>query len=140
MWNLIRLRSHGVFASLSWNTLIVSCHVSDICTYIGNPYTHKYARLTGAHCSAHSLNLAINDACKINVVRNTVGSVSSVCNFFRGSAQRTDVLKKHVINHFPSSRHTVLLSMCETRWVLRHDAINRFKEIYILIIHALEDL
>lgn len=30
--------------------------------------------------------------------------------------------------------------MCETRWVLRHDAINRFKEMYIPIIHALEDL
>ena len=100
----------------------------------------KYPKAIFVHCSAHSLNLAINDACKITVVRNTVGSVSSVCNFFRGSAQRTDVLKKHVINHFPSSRHTVLLSMCETRWVLRHDAINRFKEMYIPIIHALEDL
>ncbi|XP_025192154.1 52 kDa repressor of the inhibitor of the protein kinase-like [Melanaphis sacchari] len=30
--------------------------------------------------------------------------------------------------------------MCETRWILRHDAINRFKEMYIPIIHALEDL
>ncbi|XP_008187396.1 zinc finger MYM-type protein 1-like [Acyrthosiphon pisum] len=64
----------------------------------------KYPKALFVHFSAHSLNLAINDACKITVVRNTVGSVSSVCNFFRGSAQRTDVLKKHVINHFPSSR------------------------------------
>ncbi|KAF0728332.1 52 kDa repressor of the inhibitor of the protein kinase-like, partial [Aphis craccivora] len=71
----------------------------------------KYPKALFVHCSAHSLNLAINDACKITVVRNTMGSVSSVCNFFRGSAQRTYVLKNHVINHFPSIRHTVLLSI-----------------------------
>lgn len=40
------------------------------------------------HCSAHSLNLEIiSDACKILAIRNCVGSVSSVCTFFRSSAQ-----------------------------------------------------
>lgn len=30
--------------------------------------------------------------------------------------------------------------MCETRWVLRHDRIKRFKEMFIPIVNALEDL
>lgn len=46
-----------------------------------------------------------------------------------------------MLNHFPSSRQTVRLSMYETRWVLRHNANNRFNEINIpIIIDALEDL
>lgn len=43
------------------------------------------------HCSAHSLNLAISDACKIIAIRNGVGCVSSVCTFFRCSAQRAEI-------------------------------------------------
>lgn len=30
--------------------------------------------------------------------------------------------------------------MCETRWVLRHDRIKSFKEIFVSIVNALENL
>ena len=33
-----------------------------------------------------------------------------------------------------------LVTMCETRWVLRHDCIKRFKEMFIPIVNALEHL
>ena len=33
-----------------------------------------------------------------------------------------------------------LLSMCETHWVYKHEAILRFKEIYVAIIHDLQEL
>ncbi|XP_050064151.1 52 kDa repressor of the inhibitor of the protein kinase-like [Aphis gossypii] len=101
-----------------------------------------FPRALYVHCSAHSLNLAISDACKISAIRNCVGSVSSVCNFFRGSAQRTAVLKKCIQAQTTLSTNIkmTLVTMCETRWVLRHDCIKRFKEMFIPIVNALEHL
>ncbi|XP_022175945.1 52 kDa repressor of the inhibitor of the protein kinase-like [Myzus persicae] len=101
-----------------------------------------FPRALYVHCSAHSLNLAISDACKISAIRNCVGSVSSVCTFFRGSAQRTEVLKKCIQAQTTllTNIKMTLVTMCETRWVLRHDCIKRFKEMFIPIVNALEHL
>lgn len=34
------------------------------------------------HCSAHCLNLVISDSCNIPEIRNTIGTMQSICNFF----------------------------------------------------------
>jgi len=41
-----------------------------------------FPRALYVHCSTHSLNLAISDACKISAIRNCVGSVSVFALFF----------------------------------------------------------
>ncbi|XP_013192236.2 52 kDa repressor of the inhibitor of the protein kinase-like [Amyelois transitella] len=92
------------------------------------------------HCSAHSLNLAIADSCSQAEVRNCVGIVQSVGSYFRHSAQRTAVLKEKIRDLLPADHQKSLLAMCETRWVHKHEAVIRFKEIYSAIVHALEEL
>jgi hypothetical protein len=34
------------------------------------------------HCASHSLNLAISDACTVVAIRNCVGTLGDICNFF----------------------------------------------------------
>lgn len=92
------------------------------------------------HCSAHSLNLAIADSCSLANVRNCIGIVQSVGSYFRHSAQRTALLKEKIQELLPVGNQKSLLSMCETRWVHKHEAIIRFREIYSAIMNALEEL
>ncbi|KAK7003520.1 52 kDa repressor of the inhibitor of the protein kinase [Biomphalaria glabrata] len=94
------------------------------------------------HCSAHSLNLAIADSCSRPEIRNCLGIVQSVGTFFRNSAQRTAVLRDNInqLSTLPPHHKKNLLAMCETRWVHKHEAVLRFKEIYPAIMAALEEL
>jgi len=66
--------------------------------------TDKAPRALYVHCAAHSLNLAIGKSCDVPALRNCIGSVSSVANFFRASPKRVDVLKKTIEHLIPDSR------------------------------------
>jgi hypothetical protein len=73
---------------------IMSGHLHNVQAII----RRTFPRALFVHCSAHSLNLAISDACKIIAIRNCVGCVSSVCNFF--GAQFSELkFKKKLYKH-----------------------------------------
>lgn len=81
------------------------------------------------HCSSHNLNLCLSDASKIPSIRNCMGIISEVCAFFHISAKRTELLKSAIIECCPEQKKKKLISLCETRWVERHDSVFFFKEI-----------
>jgi len=82
-------------------------------------------------CSNHALNLSISKSSNVQVIRNTIGIVTDVISFFNLSSKRNFVLKK-VLNHKPH-----LKSLCETRWVERHDCIMIFKSSLSDIVESL---
>lgn len=43
----------------------------------------KYPLAFYIHCTSHSLNLAVSNACSVKSVRNTMGSIQEICVFFR---------------------------------------------------------
>lgn len=95
------------------------------------------------HCFSHSLNLCITKACELSSIKNMMGVVGTIASFFSASARRTDKLKSVIeseISCTESSRKTKLKKMCETRWVERHDCLMTFKELYVFILNALEEL
>jgi len=92
------------------------------------------------HCAAHSLNLAIGKSCTIPEIRNCIGSVSTIINFFRKSSMRSEVLKECIKKHIPSTQQSALIKMCETRLVDRHESILRFKDLYKVIAYTLHNL
>lgn len=47
------------------------------------------------HCAAHSLNLAINSACEVVGIRNALGTIGYLHNFFRWP-KRLEVLKSEI--------------------------------------------
>lgn len=102
--------------------------------------SEKYPRAKFVHCSAHTLNLVIAHSCDIPIIRNCIGTVKSVINFFRTSSLRTDVLDGIIKNKVDSKRHKTLLGLCETRWTEKHESVARFVELYEYVVEALESL
>lgn len=92
------------------------------------------------HCSSHSFNLALTDACKIPEIRNTFQSINEVIKFIRASPKRISALKNITEENPTTCKRTKLLSFCETRFVERHSSVLRFVEIYDSILDLLEIL
>lgn len=83
-------------------------------------------------CFSHVLNLSIMKGCKIKFVRNAFGIMTEIINFFNTSAKKNYILK----NTLKSS----LYSLCETRWVEKHDCVLQFFTGLSSIIEALDKI
>lgn len=55
------------------------------------------------HCSSHSLNLAISDACNIKSIRNATGTIQAIYVFFK-MPKRQDILRKTIDKIAPENR------------------------------------
>lgn len=97
-----------------------------------------YPKAIYTHCVSHSLNLCLSDGAKVRDVRNAFSNISEICTFFRSSAKRTNILKTKIQELKPTCTALKLKTLCETRWVLRHEAVLLFKECLIPITAALE--
>ena len=53
-------------------------------------------KAVSVHCAAHSLNLCVVGACKIQIVKNMMGSMVELCLFFSNSTKRQLELEKHI--------------------------------------------
>ncbi|CAI6375957.1 unnamed protein product [Macrosiphum euphorbiae] len=91
------------------------------------------------HCSSHCLNLAISFSCKIPDIRNCMGTMQTVCNFF-SYPKRSNVLLGTITKLLPDEKSFKLKKFCPTRWVERHDAVILYYELQPAIISALEDI
>lgn len=83
-------------------------------------------------CFNNALNNSLIKGCNVQSVRNTFGTISEVVAFFNSSAKRNFVLKKCL----GQSLH----SLCQTRWVEKHDSILQFSTSLIKIIEALDNI
>lgn len=80
----------------------------------------------------HSLNLSISKCSAVQLIRNAVWIISEIIALFNASSKRSFVLKQ--INQVK------LKSLCDTRWIDRHDAVILFKSSFKNIIECLEHI
>lgn len=92
------------------------------------------------HCSSHCLSLCFAKASTLPALRKLFATVSDVCNFFRSSPKRTDVLQNAISAMCPDQQRKKLKPLCETRWVERHESLLIFDELYLPILHSLQQL
>lgn len=81
-------------------------------------------------CNNHSLNLSLARTSSVQSIRNAVGTVKDVISFFNASEKRNFVMK-----HFAGKQ---LQSLCETRWIERHDSLLQFCNELRTIVRALK--
>lgn len=91
------------------------------------------------HCAAHSLNLAVSDACNEVVVDNCLGTIGAVYNFLN-TPKRQAVFSKAVDDKAPSASRIRLKQMCPTRWIERHDAVIVFLDLLIPVVDTLRTI
>ena len=92
------------------------------------------------HCMNHRLNLCIADTCSLPLVRNTMGIIRKLSDFFSNSPKRQEYLIKKVKAQIPQSNHHVLINVCRTRWVARIDGMDRIVELLLPVVSTLEDI
>lgn len=69
-------------------------------------------------CYNHALNNSISKSNKVQTIKNAVGVMKEVIHFYKQSAKRNAIMNAHLGGQ--------LISLCETRWVDRHDAVILF--------------
>lgn len=128
--DLSYLRGQGYdgAASMSGKFNGVQAHISTI-----------YPQALYVHCASHSLNLAIGNSVTVTYIRNCIGIIEKVCNFFN-SPKRQNVLIENINKHAPDTRRQKLRQVCPTRWVERHEAIMTMVELYDAVIYSLETI
>ena len=98
----------------------------------------KFPKAPYVHCGSHALNLCVASACKIQVIRNMMGQVRVVSEFFNNSPKRFAFLEKQIKEMLPKARHTHLIDVCRTRWIARIDGLDVFSEVFVPIAHCFE--
>lgn len=103
-------------------------------------YIQRYFPLAiYVHCAAHSFNLAVNAACDVTGIKNALGTIGLIQNFFHWP-KRLNILKKAISELENESRKEKLKSVCPTRWAERHEAVSTYLELQPAVINALEEL
>lgn len=92
------------------------------------------------HCASHQLNLALSHASSHPSIRNTLGVVSDTVNFVRDSSQRMLKMKIKITDKHPEETRRKLITLCETRFVERHDSLTFFLEVFDSVVLFLAEI
>ncbi|XP_003739986.1 zinc finger MYM-type protein 1-like, partial [Galendromus occidentalis] len=92
------------------------------------------------HCASHCLNLAVVHSSECTLIRNTVGTIGNIRAFISNSTSRIRILEEQVALHSDTTTARRLKPLCSTRWVESHKAFINFKEMFVPIVGALEEI
>ncbi len=93
---------------------------------------HEATNAVKAPCYSHKLNLSISRSSKVPSIRNAVGVMKEVISFFEPNPKRKTVLM--------GTLGCSLKSLCETRWVERHEGVLQFSVDLLKIVESLEKI
>lgn len=91
------------------------------------------------HCSAHTLNLAVSSSCGVQSIRNCLGTVGKIRDFFI-YPKRKHVLSQCIEKSESMVSKRTLKRNCETRWIERYHSINDFLELFESVVDALDEI
>ncbi|CAF1228488.1 unnamed protein product [Rotaria sordida] len=92
------------------------------------------------HCSNHSLDLVLAEACTLQLIKMFFGVIKSVINFINASPNRKRMLAKAIESTNNETKRRHLVKLCETRWVDKQTSIIVFKQVFFDVIIALDYL
>lgn len=86
-----------------------------------------YPKALFFHCASHKINLVVNDTNTVPEIRNTIGTIKEIINFFRES-----VLRRKYAPNIPA--------FCETRWTQKYKSISIFHGSFKKLVDGLDAL
>ncbi|CAG9830277.1 unnamed protein product [Diabrotica balteata] len=114
----------------------MSGHLTGVQTRI----REKYPKARYFHCASHRLNLVLGDTFSNSCVRNCLGAIKEITNFFRNSTHANNILQHNINIHAADSKKKRLTRLCETRFVERHNSVLTFAELLHPIVVSLEEI
>ena len=85
-------------------------------------------------------NLAVVKSLEVTSIRNMMGVVGRVYQFFTAHPKRQRAFEKAITDHQPASTSQKLKDMCRTRWIQRIDAVDVFKCLFLSIVDCFENI
>ena len=93
---------------------------------VGKRLMDVESRAVTIHCQAHSLNLAVQDACaRVPTLNSFMNKVNELLNFMRSFPKRLAELRQL------STTDLSLRPLCPTRWTLRYAALESMQKLLI---------
>jgi hypothetical protein len=89
------------------------------------------------HCWSHRLNLSLVSGCDIAEVRIVFNVLNDVHNFF-DPPKRSSFFQAIISMQPDETTQKRLKPLCKTRWVERHTAFEVFRELFEVVIQALD--
>lgn len=86
-----------------------------------------YPKAAFVHCSAHRLNLVVNDLNAVSTIRNAIGTIKSIITYFRESPKRRSMAPNIPV-------------LSKTRWTSKYKSIRIFAEHFEEMFNQLEKL
>lgn len=99
----------------------------------------KYPKAIYVHCAAHTLNLAVLKASNIQPIRNCLGIIEKLYDFFN-TPKRNNVLLNCIENSNELPNAKTLKRLCTTRWIQKYDAVSDFAELFPYVMDALDNI
>ena len=96
--------------------------------------TSQYPLALYTHCASQCLNLAVVKSLQITSVKNMMGVIEKVHQFFAVHPKRQRVLEQAIAETQPSSKVQKLKDICQKRWVQRIDALQVFQSLHSTIV------
>ncbi len=100
----------------------------------------NYPMAVYIHCASHCLNLAVVKSLSVTSVRNMMGIVGRIYQFFAAHPKRQRALEQAISDRHPTSASHKLKDMCRTRWVQRIDAADTFQCLLTSVVDCLENV
>ena len=85
----------------------------------------QFPKAVYVHCMNHRLNLCVANSCTLPLVRNMMGTVRKLSEFFTNSPKRQHHLVEKVKELLPNSNHRILIDVCRTRWIACLDGLDQ---------------
>ena len=99
--------------------------------------SNDYPKAIYIHCTSHQLNLCVAKSCSIQPVHNMMANVTKVNDYFDKSPKRMQFFQRNLKESLPEVQYTRIKDVCRTRWVERIDGLDRFEEIFGVILSVL---
>jgi hypothetical protein len=110
---------------------------------VSSQIIEKEKRAVYIHCSAHCLNLALQDATRSNtLVRDTLDFVREIINFVRASPKRSRTFDLLKLGQQDDSNVNIsgLRPLCPTRWTVRTKSISSVLDNYSALADTLKEI
>ena len=102
--------------------------------------TSQYPLALYMHCASHCLNLAVVKSLQVTSVRNMMGVIEKVYQFFAVHPKRQRAFEQALADTQPASKVRKLKDLCRTRWVQRIDALQVFQSLHLSVVTCLEHI
>ena len=92
------------------------------------------------HCRAHVLNLAVSGSCKQHALRNVIGTINELYQFFHYSPKRQRYLEFVLGVYAPENKAQKHKGLCKTLWVERHDCLETLVSLHKYVVTCLHSI